>query len=950
MGVLSRLTRALVGIGLVIASAVPAFAGTTGTIKGTVIDAKTKEPISAATVIIDGTKRGGICDANGVYQIPFVQAGTYNLIARATGHRAVSKTAVTILADFTNTVNFSLDPEAVEAQTVIVSGERPVIEKSATSTVRYVTGKDIQNKPTRGYQQVASLQSGVVQRRGATNESTNEPSLFIRGGRANEVAYYVDGFSQQDPLTGISTTSINNNAIDQVVVMAGGFSAEYGRAMSGAVNVITREGSSKYKGAFEALTDNLSGNWISANKSDNNIYSASIGGPVVPGKENITFYASGERRWLRDRNPRPISDDLAATLSGMGLRSDILPSNSLSGWTWQGKVSARVNDKTNLKLGTLGSQDDWQEYFHTYLFDYKHAPRTADRNQSAFATLNQQVGTRTFHTLALNYSSTSRKRGDGIYFDNVAAYARPNSNPRYRSSLPYFWPADTLAAGDSLDAYGQVVGNNTAHVFDSFTRRESAYMGGRYDINTNIAKRHQVKFGGDFQYHSLRQYEAIRPTTFTTDANGRKPIVDVNQYGYDNLATTHVDTGLNGVKHPITASAYLQDKYEASGVVANVGLRYDYLAARTEQLLDEAFPLGPNGDQSITANLTKSKAFNRLSPRLGVAFPVTDRTVFHLNWGRFYQQPDLQNLYVNYDFLQYKVQRGGYFYPFGNPNLKPENTTAYEAGFVQQLSDISRIDVSVYYKDIKDLVEVATITSHPSSFSSFRNRDYGTAKGLDLQYSLRPARHVGADISYSLSFANGTGSLSTTQRNIAWTSSQPPKQTAPLDFDQRHKISASLDLRNGKGEGLAIGKMHPLENAGLNVLFSAGSGSPFTPSNVYDEVSLAASFTVPTGPINSRYIPWTSTMDVKANKDFKLASQSFSAYVWVTNVFDRKNPVSVYTSSGDAASTNWLETPAGKAYLSAQGDYGRDLYLLAEHNPNQYDGPRRVRFGIRGDF
>ena len=91
-------------------------------------------------------------------------------------------------------------------------------------------------------------------------------------------------------------------------------------------------------------------------------------------------------------------------------------------------------------------------------------------------------------------------------------------------------------------------------------------------------------------------------------------------------------------------------------------------------------------------------------------------------------------------------------------------------------------------------------------------------------------------------------------------------------------------------------------------------------------------------------------MDVKANKDFKLASQSFSAYVWVTNVFDRKNPVAVYTSSGDASSTNWLETAAGKAYLAAQGDYGRDQYLLAEHNPNQFDGPRRVRFGIRGDY
>jgi len=322
----------------------------------------------------------------------------------------------------------------------------------------------------------------------------------------------------------------------------------------------------------------------------------------------------------------------------------------------------------------------------------------------------------------------------------------------------------------------------------------------------------------------------------------------------------------------------------------------------------------------------------------------------HLNYGKFYQQPNLQDLYVNYDYLAYKVRTGGYFYPFGNPNLKPEQTTAYEVGVVHQLSDISRLDITTYYKDIKDLVEVTTITSKPSSFSSYKNRDYGTVKGLDLAYSLRPVHHLAADVAYSLSYATGTGSLSTSQRNIAWTSAQPPKQTAPLDFDQRHKVAATLDLRNGPNEGPVLGGTHILANAGINVLFNAASGAPFTPTNAYDEVTLANVFTVPAGGINSRQGPWRYQVDLKANKDFRVSGYGLSAYVWVINVFDRRNPTTVYTSSGSPFTSGWINTAEGQAFVAAQGDAGLALHELAERNPDLFDVPRMVRFGLRADF
>jgi outer membrane receptor protein involved in Fe transport len=967
-------------------------------LSGKVVDAKTGEPIAGAAVIIEGTKRGGITDVAGSYSVLFVPAGTYNVTSRVTGYRPETLTGVVILADLGGTADFRLQSEAIQQQEVRVTGERPLVERTATSTVRYKTGEEIQKLPTRGYQQVASLQSGVAQRGSnvADTEAQNAPSLYIRGGRSNEVAYYVDGFSQQDPLTGISTTAINNNAIDQVVVLTGGFNAEYGRAMSGAVNVITKEGGARYHGSLEAVSDNLSGTWISTNKYDNNIYSASFGGPLVPHGDNLTFYASGERRWYGDRAPHPLANDLQATLADLGYSDEHLPNNWLSGWTWQGKLRFRPNDKVDLKLGTLGSLDKWQQYRHEYLFDITHTPRYEDKNNSAFLSLTHQLATNTFHTLAANFSSTARKRGDGAYFDNLLQYGRTFSDPRYPTNLPYFYPGDDPSTAVVRDTIVELHYNNgflnppdttyiydfqettspdgtpsnEGNVWDDYLRRESSYWGARYDLTSQVNKKNQIKIGGDFQYHTLRFYQHVFPTTIYDDpatpriydstgtyvSGNEIPLhfKDANFYGYDPLAQDHVDSGLNGAKHPITASIYAQDKIESEGIVVNTGLRFDYLAPRTERLQNELLPLGPKGDQPITANLVPAKAYTRVSPRIGIGFPVTDRTVFHLNYGKFYQQPNLQDLYVNYDYLAYKVAAFGYFYPFGNPNLKPETTTAYEVGFVHQLSDISRVDVAVYYKDIKDLVEVTTIPSLPASFSSYRNRDFGTTKGVDMQYTLRPAHHIAADLSYSFSFAAGTGSVSTTQRNIAWqydpnTGVVPPKQTAPLDFDQRHKISASLDLRNGAGEGPVVGGTHILSNAGINLLFNAASGSPFTPAVVYDEVSQAAVAITPAGTINSRYGPWRYQLDLKANKDFRVGDQGLSAYFWIINVFDRRNPVAVYSSSGSPETTYYLNTSNGQANLAADPTFG-ETYRLAEHNPTLYDTPRMVRFGLRADF
>ncbi len=932
--------HAVLGIAFaLLVGALPALAGTTGKITGTVRE-RGKGALPGVTVIVEGTRFGAIADDQGRYTILNVPGGTYVVRGKIIGYADYIANNVQVTPDFTTEINLEMATDAIQQAPVIVESTRPLIQKDATGTARFLSKADIQNLPTRGYRDAASLQTGVVNfarsydPRGVERESQNTSTLIVRGGRANEVAYYVDGFSQQDPLTGYSTTNIANNAIEEVVVLTGGFNAEYGKVSSGVVNVITREGGTKYFGNFEAVTDAGAGSWIGSKKYDWNVYDASIGGPVIPGSDKITFYASGERRWQGDRQPKfvgsPLSEQFETTL---GTKEGRLPNNSLAGWTWQGKLALRPSDKMNVKLGTLGSFDDWREYSQAYLFNAAHMPRYQDTNRSAFGTLSYTLSAKSFLSTSINYFMTERKRGDGVFFDDVQAYSRPTGNPQFDTDLPYFLLAD--------------------HVFDDYLRRKSQYWGVKGDWTSQVSRYHQLKAGLGGERHTLRYYNAYFPVNIDYDSTGSPTggLEDIDRYGFDALGQNQVDGDLDGAKHPKTAFLFMQDKFEREGVIVNGGLRLDYINVDTPALASEQFPLGPPPDDSLnTTDLSPNRRYSRLSPRLGVAFPVTDKTLLRVNYGQFYQQVNLQDLYVSYRFLQHKIRTGGYFVGFGNPNLKPERTTAYEVGVAQQLGERMRLDATAYYKDVKDLVEIATITSSPNAFASYRNRDFATIKGVDVGWTMRPISHVAASINYSLSYASGTGSVSNSQRNIAWTASNPPKQSSPLDFDQRHKIAANIDWRFGKAEGPTVGGSHIFSNAGINVLLSAGSGTPYTPVEVYDEVTLAAVSTVPIGPTNSRYGPWTSTIDMKLNKGFNLGSLNFDAYVWVLNLLDRKNAVGVYESSGSAYTTNWLNSEAGQAFLAQQGSAGQATYDLAQTNPSLFGNPRLVRFGLRLGF
>jgi outer membrane receptor protein involved in Fe transport len=907
-------------------------AGTTGKIAGRVRAAAGREAITAASILVEGTRLGAVSDENGQFFILNLPPGEYTLVSHAMGFRDVSLAGVHVTADFTTSVEFTMEAVvAATTPTVKVEGRRALIQADATSTVRIVDEEEIRHSPTRGYLGIVAQHTGVVNFTGYNSplvgptERSNNPILIFRGGRPDEVGYYVDGFSQQDLQTGLTTATVPNASLSEIVILPGGFSAEYGRNLSGVVNIVTKEGGNRLSGSFEAITDNVAGEWIGAHSYDQNVYSASLGGPLTRGAGGWRFHVAAERGWSGDQSP-----------SAIGFDEGRLPSNSNGSWLWNGKVSGKVAPRLELKVGSTGSLQDWLEYRNPYRFDLDHVPRYRDTNYSAYAQLGHTLSSRAVQSLAVGYFRTERKRGDAALFDDVDAYGYYGG-----SGNPTFDPDEGLFVYGTEDPSG-------AHIYNNMLHRQSQYVELKWSLTYQHDYHNLLKFGIDAQRHSLRFFEHLNPTAVYP--GNPVPYVDVQSYGYESTGTGGiVEDGLNATKHPVSIGAYLQDKIEYEGIIIQPGLRYDYFDSKTPRIADEANPLDESS-QLTPERLVDSEPKHTISPRLGVAFPIDARTHFHLNFGKFYQQPNLEELYTNYSYIAYKIRTGGYYYPFGNPNLEPEETVAYEVGVTRQLSGTAKLEVSAYYKDIEGLTQVTTIPSSPNSFASFQNRDYGTAKGIDFYLMTERVRRLAGSVSYSLSYAEGTGSISNSQRNIAWTGSEPPKQTAPLAFDQRHRLTVGLDYRYADGDGPALFGMKPFSKSGLNVLLQAGSGFPYTPTQVYNAVTLQSVASVPVGPINSRYGPWTWQVDMKLDRDFRVGTTNLNAFLWVVNVFDRENAVTVYSTTGLPDETGWLSTPDGQAWLEANGEGARERYEQAQRDPRNFGPPRIVRFGLRTSF
>ena len=342
-------------------------------------------------------------------------------------------------------------------------------------------------------------------------------------------------------------------------------------------------------------------------------------------------------------------------------------------------------------------------------------------------------------------------------------------------------------------------------------------------------------------------------------------------------------------------------------------------------------------------------------PRLAFSFPISDEANFFAHYDILVQRPPSSNFATAMDY--YYFEDGP---PRNNPNLRPERTIDYEVGFKQKLTNSSAITLSMYYKEMRDMIQARTYLFVPSpvnQYESFGNLDFGTVKGFSVSYDLRRTNNLELTASYTLQFADGTGSNANSQRGL--TSRGNLRTLFPLSFDERHRLVANLDYRYGSGRrynGPRLFGADIFSNTGVGMQLTAVSGRPYTKT----QQSTQFGGTGLVGAINGARLPWNVTIDLRANKQFRLNPGGedsekkplyVNVYIRVQNLLDTRNVVGVYSASGSAEDSGYINSFDGQAAINTLAVTGRDVEaFLASYQwrllvPGFYTLPRRVNLG-----
>ena len=374
--------------------------------------------------------------------------------------------------------------------------------------------------------------------------------------------------------------------------------------------------------------------------------------------------------------------------------------------------------------------------------------------------------------------------------------------------------------------------------------------------------------------------------------------------------------------------------------------------------------VNPNAFVDYTPQVT-------VMPRIAFRFPISDEANFSANYDVLTQRPQNTDR-LRFDPIDYLSWSQGVSGDFNNPNLKPERTTVYEVKFQQQLSRSSSFAISAFYKENQDNIQSINVDfAFPIKYTTYGNVDFGTVKGLTFNYDLRRTGNFRMNLSYTLSFADGTGSGERTNSGILSQAGQTNlREIKPLDFDQRHTMVTSIDFHYAQGKdynGPVWFNRQFFANSGLNLAFHTGSGSPYTrKANITPTADFTTSDnsrSVIAGSLNGSRYPWNFRIDAKVDKEFTIKTRtsnegvsskavSVNVYLQVLNVLDTKNVTTVYAATGSPSDDGYISSPNAQSIIDRQPSPQAytDLYRLKVNNPANYDLPRRIRLGIQVNF
>lgn len=941
MSILTRCVSVLLGILLVVPTL---LAGTTGKISGIVRDSRTNEALPGVNIVVAGSTLGAASGIDGRYVILNVPPGRHKVIASFIGYRRFEVNDLQVSVDFTTTLDINLVEGSVELDAVVVQAERsPLIRQDLTNPVASISSEAIEALPVTDISEVIGLQAGVT--------VDDDGSIHIRGGLGNEIAYTLNGMNINNPYGNTRAVGVATNAVREVSVSSGTFSAEYGSALSGVVNYVTRDGGPKWAGSVKYYTgDHMSThkdqffNIDRVNMANVNRTELTIGGPVLG--ENLTFFASGVYNWngghlygqriylptdsylsregFPATDPRrasstapyyfgPVRHDTTDRVGRPGGDGSIVALNWSKSYNAQANLSWRIVPELKLKYEFILNFDESPDV-NAFAARYKPDGIAISRGEGYMHSIEftHTVTPAMFYTVKGSYITD---KGRSYAYDSP-------TDPRY---LPTFYQR-------TFPNTSYLVGGTDP---DRFTRKTET-LAGKIDLVAQLWGNHEVKAGVEVRKHRLQVESYALQFRDPNNPNAEPSFTNAIANGYVFLPyIPSVEGGYTAYdRKPLQMAAYLQDKIELfRSIILNLGVRYEYFdpAARYNANLSQE--LTDSTTTFMQANLADASVKHMISPRVSVSYPITDQGTIRFSYGHFFQIGSLSSLYSNPNFRAPLSSTPS----FGNPDVRPQKSTQYELGLQQGLTEDLKVELTGYYKDVRDYIySQRVITARgDKQYNLLTNLSYANTRGISI--SLVKRRSVddllSATLDYTFQVAEGNRTEPTDE--IFFNEQQGRlSQTflVPLGFDRSHTLTSTVALTQP-------------DDWSVSVIGYLRTGTPYTPEFPSNVVPI--SFVQ-----NSDRQPMQWNVDMKIEKYLTLSGLDLSVFVQIDNVFDVQNELYVYANSGRAleniAQTLQPELLADLRNRIVRGDPGMfplngiDNYYA---NPGNLSTPRLVRVG-----
>ncbi|NQT65857.1 MAG: TonB-dependent receptor [FCB group bacterium] len=320
------------------------------------------------------------------------------------------------------------------------------------------------------------------------------------------------------------------------------------------------------------------------------------------------------------------------------------------------------------------------------------------------------------------------------------------------------------------------------------------------------------------------------------------------------------------------------------------------------------------------------------SPRLGVSHPISERSVLHFVYNYQRQLPQMQYIFTTGRPIDVITNPGSNVI-VGNPELEDQTTITYEAGLQYQLHEDYVLDITGYFKNIYNYVSTVEVEDEAAGtkWNEYISEDYGSVRGIDLNLSKFLSNFFSGSAAYSLTWANGNHSETSTDN-------EESLREFPLAWDTRHNINFNFTFKVGAGEEFYIPfteTVLPLQDFSVNFLYNLASGSPYTPVDSLDIVSINT---------NSALQPQTDSANLKFTKNFTFGkNMKLRFYANILNLFNKDNYNSVYAKTGNPFDSGSDIDFNDDGYIDPNTT---SVYGASDMNPANVAAGRTYSFGL----